>query len=282
MRRGGLVILTLAVLTLPGLAQQRQAAPVLPGGPEAVKQGGDIYGQNCTGCHGAEGAAGEIGPAIVSGERADRRSDAQILATVQNGVPGTPMPAFKGKIADGDILKLVAYLHALRGTAIDNPALGDAAHGEAIFWGKGQCGTCHMLNGRGGLTAPDLSNIAGVRRTAAITDALTKPQHHVYGDGGSHIEALAPMDTWLPVHVTDASGRNYDGVLMNQDSFSLQMMGNDQQLHLFEKARLKRLTIDPKSLMPTDYDKRLSAGEFRDLLAFLTRQGKPADAGGGK
>jgi hypothetical protein len=29
--------------------------------------------------------------------------------------------------------------------------------------------------------------------------------------------------------------------------------------------------------MPTDYDKRLSPDEFRDLLAFLTRQGtRPA------
>ena len=27
--------------------------------------------------------------------------------------------------------------------------------------------------------------------------------------------------------------------------------------------------------MPTDYDKRLSTDEFKDLLAFLTRQGTP-------
>ena len=45
------------------------------------------------------------------------------------------------------------------------------------------------------------------------------------------------------------------------------------QLHLFERARLRRIVVDPKSLMPTDYDKRLTAAEFKDLLAFLTRQG---------
>jgi hypothetical protein len=28
--------------------------------------------------------------------------------------------------------------------------------------------------------------------------------------------------------------------------------------------------------MPTDYDKRLAPDEFRDLLAFLTRQGRRA------
>ena len=37
-----------------------------------------------------------------------------------------------------------------------------------------------------------------------------------------------------------------------------------------------KLVVDPKSLMPTDYDKRLTAAEFKDLLAFLTRQGTVA------
>ncbi|HET7158623.1 MAG TPA: hypothetical protein VFI62_06485, partial [Burkholderiales bacterium] len=36
-----------------------------------------------------------------------------------------------------------------------------------------------------------------------------------------------------------------------------------------------------KSLMPTDYDKRLTPDEFKDLMAFLTRQGmKPPPAQG--
>jgi hypothetical protein len=51
------------------------------------------------------------------------------------------------------------------------------------------------------------------------------------------------------------------------------MIGNDQRLHSFDRAKLRRVDIEPKSLMPTDYDKRLSSGEFKDLLAFLTRQG---------
>jgi hypothetical protein len=54
------------------------------------------------------------------------------------------------------------------------------------------------------------------------------------------------------------------------------MIGNDQQLHLFDRATLRRVVVDPKSLMPTDYDRRLTADEFKDLLAFLTRQGTKA------
>jgi len=59
------------------------------------------------------------------------------------------------------------------------------------------------------------------------------------------------------------------------------MIGNDQQLHLFDRAKLRRVVVEAKSLMPTDYDKRLTREEFQDLLAFLTRQGtKPPPAAG--
>ena len=92
------------------------------------------------------------------------------------------------------------------------------------------------------------------------------------------------MDTWLPVHVTTKSGKKVDGVLMNEDSFSVQIMGDDQQLHLFDRPDLSRFVVEPKSRMPTDFDKRLTPDEFRNLMAFLTRQGRAApqqQAGGG-
>jgi len=65
-------------------------------------------------------------------------------------------------------------------------------------------------------------------------------------------------------------------VLLNEDGYSLQMIGNDQQLHLFDKAKLRRVAVESRSLMPTDYDKRLTPAEFKDLMAFLTRQGTAA------
>jgi cytochrome c oxidase cbb3-type subunit III len=279
-----LIVIAALLLTCmlgPILAQRGGAGPVNPfqGKPEAVRDGESLYAQHCTGCHGPNGSAGEIGPAIVSGDRAGfGASDAQVFNTIKNGVPGTPMAP--QKLSDDEIWKITTYIHALRGTAIDNPSPGDVAHGEQIFWGKGQCGNCHMLGGKGGLTAPDLNNIAGTRKATAIVDALTKEQHHEYGSGGAHLKSLPPMDSYLPVHVTTADGKVIDGILLNQDGYSLQMMGNDQRLHSFDRARLRRVGIEPKSLMPTDYDKRLTPDEFKDLLAFLTRQGmKPPPTG---
>jgi putative heme-binding domain-containing protein len=277
--RAGLLVSGLFVVCSAALfAGQRggggQPNPFL-GDPRAVSDGEQLYNQQCTTCHGPAGGGGQIGPAIVSGDRMDIGvSDAQTFNIIKNGVPGTPMTA--QRLSDSDIWRIVTYIHALRGTAIDNPLAGDVAHGEAVFWGKGQCGSCHMLSGKGGLSGPDLANIAGVRKTSSIVDALTKEQHRVYGSGGAHLESLPAMNSYLPVHVTTAGGDTIDGVLLNEDGYSLQVIGNDQQLHLFDKSTVRNIVVDKKSLMPTDYDKRLTPDEFKDLLAFLTRQATTA------
>jgi cytochrome c oxidase cbb3-type subunit III len=268
--------------TVPAYAQ-RAPAPSGPPNPfwgntDAVHQGEQLYNQNCTACHGFQGTAGEIGPAILHNLSMPLRgelNDFQIINTIHSGVPGSLMPSFQGKLSDDDILKVGAYLHSLRGTAIDNPTPGDVAHGEEIFWGKGQCGTCHTITGRGSLIGPDLTNIAGTRKTTEIINALTKPQHRVLGDGGVHLEELPVMDTYNAVHIALKDGKSLDGVLLNQDSYSLQIIGSDNEFHHIDRADIRTLTTKPP-LMPTDYDKRLTPAEFTDLMAFLTRQGRKA------
>ena len=279
-----LIGLVLPLAILPAQAQLR-GAPAGPPNPfagnaQAIAQGEQLYNQNCTSCHGPNGGAGEIGPEIIHNLSMPMRgelNDNQILDVIRNGAPDTAMPAWNGKLADDDILKIGAFLHSLRGTAIDNPLPGNVDHGEEIFWGKGQCGSCHMLGGKGGLKGPDLTNVAAEYKSNLIVDALTKPNHRVYGDGGVHILELPLMDTYDPVHVTLGDGRTVDGVLLNQDSYSLQLMGDDNQLHLLDRSQVKAIASKPP-LMPTDYDKRLTRDEFADLMAFLTRQGRKAPA----
>lgn len=268
-----IVIAFLLATTAPALAQ-----PADSGVAGNVEQGKALYDKNCTACHGANAGAGDRAPAIVSGATSMRgqRSDAQIVAIIRNGIPGTAMPAWGTRLSNDDLMKLGAYIHALRGTALDNPLPGDVAHGEAVFWGKGQCGACHAISGRGSVIGPDLTNIAAARKATAISDALTKAEHHVYGDGGVHLPMIPTMD-YNPVHVVTKSGQAIDGVMRNQDAWSVQFTGMDGKLHSYDRSALRSIAIRPGSIMPTDYDKRLSGDEFRDLLAFLTRQGnKPA------
>ena len=262
----------LIFIATPALAQQQQ-----------VTQGKALYDQHCTACHGANAGAGERAPAIVSAATSMRgaRSDAQLMAIIRNGIPGTAMPAWNNRLSDSDIASIGAFIRALRGTALDNPLPGDVAHGEAVFWGKGQCATCHAISGRGSVIGPDLGNIAADRKVTAISDALTKPEHRVYGDGGVHLPAPPPMD-YEPVHVVTKNGLAIDGVMRNQDAWSVQFTGLDGKLYSFDRAQLRSVTIKLGGIMPTDYDKRLSADEFKDLLAFLTRQGmRPGPSSGG-
>jgi len=290
-KKGLLIAGLLVGCSVGSLVAQRGAGagPAPPanviGNAQAIAEGNALYNKGCTTCHGANGGGGEIGPAMVLGDRVDLgRSDAQTFSVIKNGVQGTPMKP--QPLSDEEIWKIVAYVHALRGTAIDNPLPGDIAHGEAVFWGKGQCGTCHMLAGKGGLTAPDLSNIAGTRKASTIADALTKEQHKIYGSGGAHLNKLPTMDSYLPVHLTLADGKAVDGVLLNEDGYHLQIIDSDNQIRSFDRAKLRKIVVEPKSRMPTDFDKRLTPDEFKDLMAFLSRQGvvappAPARRGGG-
>jgi cytochrome c oxidase cbb3-type subunit III len=285
-----LAIFAITLLTAGTLVAAQQAvAPRTPeqanpfaGNSRAIEDGRDLYNRTCTTCHGANGAGGEMGPALgAPARRYAHGTDAQIFAAIKNGVAGTSMPAFGSRLQDDEIWKVTAYLRGLRGTAIDAPAPGDVARGEAVFWGKGACGSCHVVNGKGGLVGPDLTNLAGTRKTASIVDALTKPLHKVFGDGGAIPKILIPNTTYQPVRITTADGKVITGVLKNEDSYSLQVMGTDDRLHMFDRPKVK-VVYESTSLMPTDYDKRLAPEEFRNLLAFLTRLHVPPPAAPGR
>jgi cytochrome c oxidase cbb3-type subunit III len=247
------------------------------GNQQALDEGRETYNSRCTACHGKDGEAGDRGPGLgIPGRHYLRNTDQEILDVILKGIPGTDMPP--SGLSETDAWKVAAYIRALRGTAIDAPARGDVARGEQVFRGKGGCTECHMLKGKGGLIGPDLTNIASQRKLSSIIDALTKVQHRVEIDGGRHDSALMPLSSYQAVRVTTRDGRTIRGILKNQDSFSLQILGSDNVLYAFTRDELRETHLDPKSLMPTDYDKRLTADEFQDLLAFLSRQGSVSEA----
>jgi cytochrome c oxidase cbb3-type subunit III len=266
-----------AALAFAAFSPFAQAANAFMGNAEAVQQGKAIYDQNCTACHGTNGGAGERAPAIVTsngGMLVDERSDAQTLGVIRHGIPSTAMPAWAGRLTDDEILQVAAYVHALRGTAISNPLAGDPVHGQQIFWGKGGCGSCHMISGRGSVLGPDLTNIAAKRNATAISDALTKADHRIFADGGTHLPILPPMN-YEPVTLLTKDGQSVEGVMLNQDAYSVQLLDVTGKPRSFRRSELSKIVIKPGSLMPTDYDQRLSRREFNDLLAYLTRLGHP-------
>jgi putative heme-binding domain-containing protein len=136
------------------------------------------------------------------------------------------------------------------------------AHGERVFWGKGECGQCHRVGARGGLLGPNLSNLAAQMRLSEVRSSLTTPKPH-------------PPRGFQPVTAVTKDGRTIRGVLKNQHNFSLQILGDDDKLHLLVPEEIASLQRPDASIMPADVDKRLTAEEFQDLLAYLSRLREP-------
>ena len=226
-------------------------------GSEVIEAGRQLYNSSCTVCHGLEGTVGDRGPALAATRRYVRTSDDDLFNAIKTGIPGTLMPP--AGMPDNNIWQVVAYIRGLRATASDETVAGNVENGQQVFQGKAGCSECHMIDGRGGLLGPDLSNIAAERSLRDLRRALTSPRPAI------------PRG-YQPVRLTTKSGEKLDGVVRNEDNFSLQVMDRSYQVHLLNRADVEQLEYGKKSLMPSDYDKTLSAGDLRDLLAFLSRR----------
>jgi cytochrome c oxidase cbb3-type subunit 3/ubiquinol-cytochrome c reductase cytochrome c subunit len=128
--------------------------------PAEVTDFATLYGQNCAGCHGADGLNGAARPMNdpVYLALAGRERLVQLTAA---GVPGTTMPGFAPAaggmltdrqvaiIADG-MISAWGAAGALRDAGLPPYAggAGDAEAGAAVFGHF--CGSCHGADGRGG------------------------------------------------------------------------------------------------------------------------------------
>ena len=153
----GLTASYLAAAQTPRPQQADVANNPFASDPRAIQQGATLFDRTCSGCHGP-GATGGRGPALASGIFQHGGSDNELFTTIKSGVAGTQMPAFSALPSD-DVWRLVTYIKSLSGqTGNLGVATGNAASGEALFFGKGGCtSSCHEINGRGADLAADLS-----------------------------------------------------------------------------------------------------------------------------
>lgn len=237
-----------------------QASPKNPvgHGPEVVAQGRAAFNRTCTACHGVNGGEGERAPALVGNRRFFRLSESDLYNTIENGIPGTAMPAMGKALDSDDIWRIVVFIRAMRGSASDTDVAGNVQHGKEIFAGKGGCIQCHTIDGKGGTIGPDLSNIGAEVTLKRLRDSLTT--------------ATPVTPGYKPVTVTLTDGETIKGIAKNEDAFSLQLLDYRDHLHLIDKADIQREDESTRSLMPSNYDKVLTPEEFQDLLAMLAKQ----------
>ncbi len=264
----GLVVFICVLLAAESAsAQEKAARNPLSGDPTAIREGASLFRANCSPCHGLNARGGGRGPDLTSGGWNHGGSDEAIFHTISSGVPGTQMPA--NQFEDGETWALVAYLRSL-GAAAHGPVPGDRAKGEAIFVGKGGCAQCHMVNGRGGRLGPDLSRVGSARSVAYLIDSIREPDKDLslaMVDPNNHYGIPLEYET---VTAVLPDGKRITGVAMNEDAFSLQLLGRDQELHLFLKKDLREVQHERRSLMPAYTEQMLGREALQDLLAYLT------------
>jgi putative heme-binding domain-containing protein len=185
-------------------------------------------------------------------------NDSEIARIIQGGIPGTTMPP--SSFTDTQAGSIVAYLRSVAPASASGRggitiARGDAAKGRAVFEGKGQCVTCHRVNGTGPRLAPDLSEIGTIRPAAELQQKLIDPNAVVRPDN-RFVEAVT------------RNGAKISGRLLNQDTFTVQLLDANERLVSLSRSDLQDVLFVKNSPMPSYRDK-LSRGELEDLVAFL-------------
>jgi mono/diheme cytochrome c family protein len=173
--------------------------------PNEVADFGRLYGQNCSGCHGVDGQ-GALAVGIGSPVYLAIADDATIRRVVEEGRPGTAMPAFAqkagGMLTDAQVGVLV---HGIRTYWVQPGAhegeippayaatgRGDTAHGKNIFGTS--CSPCHGPNGRGARTIADSSYLALVSDQHLRTVTITGMPQLGMPDWRNHPKPLSETD----------------------------------------------------------------------------------------
>ena len=232
---------TLLLGALPLAAQQSDA-----------QLGAFTYRTYCSECHGLKGQ-GVRGPDLARGSFTHGDSDADMARTIARGLPGTGMPAFGDYLNEEAIRQVVAFVKSLHGGAGTMTVTGNAQRGQELFWGKGNCGSCHMVSGRGGRFGPELTRVGAQRSLNYLRESMVKPSADI-------------AEGYKGMRVTPRGGRPVTGVVKNEDDFTVQIFDAGEKYYSFRKANLDRFEELTDSLMPPT---ALSPAEIDDVLAYL-------------
>jgi len=218
---------------------------------EDIADGQRAFASSCAVCHGPDG---NIIPNIDFSRGIYRReyTDAELVGIIQNGIPNTAMPA-TARMTVAQAERIVAYLRDL--PEQDSIAVGDAARGREVFFAKGACDDCHAVAGEGSRQGPDLSRIGLERRGLEIEDSILNPTAVVQPDART-------------VRVTTNAGDVVTGRLLNQDTFTVQLVDAEEKLRSFDRKELRDFAF-VASPMPS-YAGKLSAQEIADLVRYLS------------
>jgi mono/diheme cytochrome c family protein len=151
--------------------------------------GEQLFAENCAVCHGSDGQ-GRVG-ATLSKDWPSLRPDLLVKSTIENGVPGSPMPPWSqakgGPLTQAEIDAIVAYILTWESggpasipptaTAFPRPVLtavpnveGDPNNGAVLF--DKNCAVCHGPEGKGRVGANLSKNWSAIRPDLSLKSTI--------------------------------------------------------------------------------------------------------------
>jgi cytochrome c oxidase cbb3-type subunit 3 len=198
--------------------------------PSEVKNFAQLYSQNCSGCHGADGKFGAA-LALDNPVYLALVDDAVLRRAIVRGVPGTAAPPLArsagGPLTDEQVDILINGIRqrwgrpdAVAGAALPPYAgdgTGDAARGGEVY--TASCQSCHGPGGTGG---PQVGSIVDPSYLALVSDQalrtlviagrpdLGHPDWRGYPPGQPLTrQQVSDVVAWLATHRTQFPGQPY-------------------------------------------------------------------------
>lgn len=218
-----------------------------------------MFGVSCAPCHGRNGEGGQAQaegvrpPDLTRGIFKGGDRDADLYCVIAKGVAGSEMPGFESLGGDS-IWRLVTFVRSL--SRVEAVRVGDAVAGEALFWGKGNCGRCHQVGEKGLNLGPDLSRGSRRATPARVKRAIVEPDESV-------VQAFAL------VKVVTREGKTVTGLARFFDNFSVRLVDMDGNEKTYLREDVASIEREMKSLMPGDYGKIFSERELDDVVAYI-------------
>jgi putative heme-binding domain-containing protein len=237
------------LLPLTASAQPRPAATAAVSDTAAGQR---IFDAQCAWCHG-NGGEGGTGPNL-HGKLRHATTLASIVDIIVNGIAGTDMPSFRLGLTDRSTRQAATYVLSLS-RAAPRRGSGSAERGAALYQSNG-CGSCHVVDGVGGILGPELTAIGGRRGSVYLREAIVKP-------------AASHPPGYLVVRAVPASGPEVRGIRVNEDVFSILIRDAGGNVHALQKSELARVDRELEATLMPSYESRLSAAQLDDLVAYL-------------
>ncbi len=218
-----------------------------------IDAGASVYSSMCVECH--TDGAGVPGVDFKTGQFRHNLTDEDMLAVIRNGVPGTAMPPHN--LPGADLAALVAYVRSMAEDKTGIVKLGDPAKGKELFENEGNCLNCHRVHGKGSTMALNLSDAGTLHPPSFLQHALLDPN-----------AIVAEMPESRLVRAVTNKGTIVAGRRLNEDTYTIQLMGADGHLVSLEKENLRSLTALKDSPMPSLKGK-FTDEQIGDLVAYL-------------